>query len=348
MKICIIANASSPHTWKWANSFIDKGWDVHIISHEPYDLKGAKVHYIPYSLKGFFKYKKKVHDKITELNPNILHAHQFNDCGLYGVTYKNLPCVVSAWGSDILLVPKQSFIVKKIVKYIIKKAEIITSDSDDVTKNIIDFGGEASKIYTFPMGIPDNLLVNKCIISNESSLNILSTRRLESLYNIDIIIKGFNLALKENDNLKLTIAATGTVENSLKSLAKDLGIDNKIVFTGLYDEELLGKLLRENEAFISIPSSDATSVSLLEAMGCGLYPILSDLPSNREWINNGENGLIINNINEVDVKNAIIQCLNNKEMLINAKDFNIKLIEEKALWKNNIKIVEEIYEKVKK
>lgn len=347
MKICFIANAVSPHTWKWANAYIDKGWEVHIISHEPFELKGAIVHYIPYSLKGFFKYKSIVHKKIGEINPNVLHAHQFNDCGLYGVTYEKIPCVVSAWGSDILLVPKRSKIVKIIVKYIVKKATIITSDSNDVTENLIALGGNPNKIYTFPMGIPDKLLVNKCTINEEKSLKILSTRRLETLYNIDVIIDGFALALKEEANLELTIGAMGTVEEELKDQVSKLNIKDKVIFTGMYNEEQLGAMLRENEVFISIPSSDATSVSLLEAMGCGLYPVLSDLPSNREWVNHGENGLVVKAINSIDVKEAILYCFKNKTHLEAAKAINIKLIEDKALWKNNIKIVEEIYNKVK-
>lgn len=349
MKICFIANASSPHTWKWANSFIEKGWEVHIISHEDYNLKGAIVHYIPFSLKGFFKFKKVVHNKIREINPNILHAHQFNDCGLYGVTYKELPCIVSAWGSDILLVPKKSYLVKLIVKYIVKKSTIITSDSDDVTKNLIHLGSDKDKIYTFPMGIPEELLVNECNITMNNSLRILSDRRLETLYNIDIILKGFALALEENNELFLTIGATGTEENNLKELSKSLGIMENVSFLGLYDDDILGKMLRENEVFISVPSSDATSVSLLEAMGCGLYPVLSNLPSNLEWVNKkNNNGIIIKEITTECVKDSIMQCVNNKKMLLEAKAKNIDIIKSKALWKNNIKIVEKIYENIGK
>ena len=35
---------------------------------------------------------------------------------------------------------------------------------------------------------------------------------------------------------------------------------------------------------ISVPQSDATSVSVLESMACGLAVIASDLPANREWL----------------------------------------------------------------
>jgi glycosyltransferase involved in cell wall biosynthesis len=50
--------------------------------------------------------------------------------------------------------------------------------------------------------------------------------------------------------------------------------------------------------WISIPESDATSISLLEAMAYGCIPIVSNLPSNKEWITDGENGFIIKNLDE--------------------------------------------------
>lgn len=347
MKICYIANASSPHTWKWANYFINRGDDVHIISHEPYDLKGATVHYIDFSLKKFFKYKKIVHNKIDEIAPDVLHSHQFNDCALYGVTYKKLPTIVSAWGSDILLTPEKNWILKTIVKYTIKKSSIITSDALDVTKRIVEFGGNEDNIYTFPMGIESEILEYKNDIDTTSEkLTILSNRRLEKLYNIDIIIKGFKLAVNEYPNLNLIIAATGTEETYLKDLVTELGLNSKIEFTGRYNQEELGKMLKKSDVFISIPSSDATSVSLLEAMGCGLYPVLCDLPANREWIEDNKNGIIINSINEENVKDAIIKCVNNKSYMKKQSKVNIDIIKEKALWENNIKVVEEIYENI--
>jgi glycosyltransferase involved in cell wall biosynthesis len=45
--------------------------------------------------------------------------------------------------------------------------------------------------------------------------------------------------------------------------------------------------------FFSILTSDALSVSLLEAMAHGCIPIVSDLPDNREWVEDNKNGIIL-------------------------------------------------------
>jgi glycosyltransferase involved in cell wall biosynthesis len=45
--------------------------------------------------------------------------------------------------------------------------------------------------------------------------------------------------------------------------------------------------------YLSLPESDSVAVSVLEAMGHGCIPLLSDLPANRELVEHGRNGLIL-------------------------------------------------------
>lgn len=347
MRICYIANSASSHTVKWVNCFVNLGNEVHIISHSNTEIEGATVHYIDYSIKNFVLKVKEVHKVIKKINPDILHAQQANTCGLYATTYKSKKAVVSAWGSDVLIAPEKSFIMKKIVQYVLKRAEIITSDSFHMTKKIIELGGNKEKIFTFPMGIEDDLEGYKHEYDvNDATLRIISTRRLEKIYNIDIVIKGFYEALKENPNLSLTVAADGTELSDLKKLVKDLNIENKVNFTGRYDSIQLGNMLSEHDVFISIPKSDSTSVSLLEGMYCGLFSVVCDLPANREWIENEDNGLIIPQYNPAEVKKAILWCSLSKQHMKNVSQKNIDIIKNRALWKNNSKIVEDIYKQI--
>ena len=157
MKICYIANSASSHTVKWVNYFVDLGHEVHIISHSNTEIEGAKLHYIDYSIRNFIFKVKEVHKVIKEINADVLHAHQVNTCGLYAATYKAKQAVISAWGSDVLIAPEKSFVMKKIVQYVLKRAAFITSDSFHMSQKIIELGGNKDHIYTFPMGVEDDL-----------------------------------------------------------------------------------------------------------------------------------------------------------------------------------------------
>jgi glycosyltransferase involved in cell wall biosynthesis len=65
-------------------------------------------------------------------------------------------------------------------------------------------------------------------------------------------------------------------------------------------------LYSKAKIWVSIPESDATSISLLEAMACGCIPIVSDLPANREWIKSGVNGIVVKDLESDFISEALI------------------------------------------
>lgn len=347
MKICYIANAANSHTVKWVKHFVNLGNEVHVISYSKATIEGAHVHYINFRLKNFPFKVHTVHKLIKTLNPDILHAQQANTCGLYATTIKNFNPIVSAWGSDILVDPEKSFLMKKIIQYVLKHSYYITSDSNYMSEKITKLGGNKNKLLTFPMGIENDLISFKHKYNfSKKEIHILSYRRLEKLYNIDIIIKGFSKALKNHKNLYLDIAADGSEYNNLKNLVESLNIQGNVNFLGKFERKDLGNIIINNDIFISIPSSDSTSVSLLESMCCGIFPIVSNLPSNLEWITNKKNGIVLNSISENDVCHAINWCIENYTYLPSASKINMDIIRKKALWENNVKIIEKLYNKL--
>jgi L-malate glycosyltransferase len=349
MKICYIANSASSHTKKWVDYFIEKGHEMHIISHSNAEIPGARVHYINYNIKNFPFKVGEVHKLIKKIKPDVLHAHQANTCGLYAATMKGYEPIISAWGSDILVAPEKSKLMKFITKYVLKKASYITSDAFYMSDKIVELGGDRDKVYTFPMGVEREIFNYRHKYDIESnSLNIISFRRLEKIYNIDILIKGFNEALKANKNIFLTVAASGNEEEGLKGLVSQLGIDNKVKFTGRYNPNDIGKILEDKDVFISIPESDSTSVSLLESLGVGVFSILSNLPANKEWVQNKKNGIIIENTTPKEVRDAILWCVENKAHMESVSQASIDMIKERAVWEDNAKIVEDLYKKVKR
>lgn len=96
----------------------------------------------------------------------------------------------------------------------------------------------------------------------------------------------------------MIIAATGEETDALKLLVEQLGINEQVQFAGWVNKVQNAEFYSNAKIFVSIPESDATAISLLEAMAYGCVPVLSDLPANREWIEDGKNGIIINLLEE--------------------------------------------------
>ena len=88
---------------------------------------------------------------------------------------------------------------------------------------------------------------------------------------------------------------------------------------------------------MSLPRSDATSVSLLEAMACGCLPVVSNLPANREWISDGVNGKVVN-----EGESGVIDKALSIDQVA-AANINREIIGQKATVAVNQKIFAGIY-----
>jgi glycosyltransferase involved in cell wall biosynthesis len=97
---------------------------------------------------------------------------------------------------------------------------------------------------------------------------------------------------------------------------------------------------------VSTSLYDGTSVSLLEAMGSGAFPIVTDIPANREWIVNGENGFLVPIDEERSLAEKIVEAIRNQDLIKRSRKKNFYLIKEKALWPVTIAKTKEIYKMV--
>jgi len=170
-------------------------------------------------------------------------------------------------------------------------------------------------IYNFGVDIKDLEIKKEKII--------YSNRNHNPIYRIDKVIHAFNkLCLNEiYSDWQLLIAGQGSETESLKKQVANFGIESRVEFVGFVNQEENFKNYAKASYFVSIPESDATAISLLEAMYFKSIPILIDLPANREWIQNNENGFIVQDI-ESDFFNIVlsfdqnIDVEKNKEVII--------------------------------
>jgi L-malate glycosyltransferase len=64
-------------------------------------------------------------------------------------------------------------------------------------------------------------------------------------------------------------------------------------FVGRLEADVQAQWYASASWYLSLPSSDSVAVSVLEAMAQGCVPVLSDLPANRELVQDGDNGLVV-------------------------------------------------------
>ena len=144
---------------------------------------------------------------INEYQPDIIHGQQINKALFFAVLVNNslkIPVVATAWGSDILVIPRKNWLFRQIVRYILRNIPFFTSDSKYMAEQMEQIAERKLNITIANFGI------NMPEINVRKQDIIYSNRLHEKLYRIDAIIVAFSRFLKKNPQWKLVVAATGS------------------------------------------------------------------------------------------------------------------------------------------
>jgi glycosyltransferase involved in cell wall biosynthesis len=362
MKICYIADGSSIHTQRWLNYFAGKGHEVHLIYWKTipgYD-KNVRIHllkrlapkiwavtrYISFLL-WIFKTRK----FIKEIQPDVIDSHFIIDNGFLAACSGFHPFVTTAWGSDVLIFPRRNFVWKIVAKFTLKRADRVICDSEVLKKGLLALGTSPDKISKNYNGIntsqfsprrADEALKNKMGITGFPT--VICIRHLRPLYNVEMLVKAIPLVLKHAPQVRFVIAGDGIQRGYLENLVASLGASQNVKFIGYVLHDELPGYLASADIYVSTSLSDSTSLSLQEAMACELAPVVTDLPANREWISDGENGFIVPQNDHQALAEKLIYLIDNSEIRVKFGKINRKMIEERAEYDKEMAKVEKLYE----
>ena len=111
---------------------------------------------------------------------------------------------------------------------------------------------------------------------------------------------------------------------------EDLGIHNSVVLLPRLEPHDMGVLFRRADVTVSPSEHDGTPNTLLEAMACEAFPVAGDIESVREWIVDGENGLLIDPAQPRELAEAVNAVLSDPEFRARAAAQNVRQVRERA------------------
>jgi len=269
----------------------------------------------------------------------------------------NIPLIFTAMGT--LQGDAQSFykIQKSIInlfftKKIINYASVLHSVGYSEIESYIQYGGKKEKIIQIENGInlndfelknPSDIL-KKLDITNKPYILYLS--RIHQKKGIELLLNSFNELSHINDEICLVIAGSGESDyvQKIKRNVRDLGLTNKVKFTGFvsHDEKLT--LLKSAKLFSLTSKSDIHPRAIQEALTMGIPVVISkesDYPEVEEY----KAGILVN-LDFKEIASAFKKLLLNKEELDIFSKNAKKLIKEKFLVEDQIKKFETIYNEI--
>lgn len=340
IKYLFIGDAESVHLLKWVREIV-KYADIYILSTRGLhpELKGtvsdSHCFLLNLDIKSSGGNSKvifqlfRVNRIIKMIMPDIVNTHYLTSHGFLGalikkVSSKKYLLVSSAWGSDIMVTPQKSYFYRWLTRFVLTASDIVTSDAMVMSAIIQKLA--PVKVLTFSFGLQE--MPEFKGEEKESNL-FFSNRALSENYNIDKVIYLFQKLTSDDNSAHLIIGNSGNKEDALRQLVARLGLEQKVSFIGYMTQQDQAQYYQRSMFYFTLPTSDTTSVSLLEAMAWGCIPIVSDIPANLEWIEDGINGIVVNNnsisIKEVKLKHESIAMVNRE------------IIAERAIFSNSIK-----------
>ena len=280
---------------------------------------------------------------------DLIHAHWAIPTGLIGVWAGRLlrkPVVVTIHGSDFRMASERTGFLRRIFLYVCERSRQTMCVSELQEKEIQKMGIKKERILIFPMGIDESFLEagrNRRGKPDGQPHTVLSNRNLLPLYNVSLLIRAIPTVLKEEPHTKFIIAGDGQEKEALSREAKNLMVSSFVEFLGRVPHEKMADLLAQADIYVSTSLYDGASVSLLEAMGAGAFPIVTDIPANREWITTGQNGFLVPLDKERYLANRIVDGIRNQALLEKGRIKNLSMVQEKALWPVIIRKVKEVY-----
>ncbi len=346
MRIALLANASVIHTRRWGDYFHGRGHAVELVSLE----RGEGYAYPCYRVRSwvpgrFLRYPLAagaVRRLLDRFRPDVVNAHFVPNYGLIGVLAGHRPLVVSVWGSDVLVSGRRSPLHAMRARYVLGRADGITTDAAMLTRAVTELGGDPARVTTVPMGVdPEPYRAARGVA--EDAPVVISTRKLEPVYNVGMLVDALPALVAACPEVAVRVVGDGPERAVLAERARQAAGD-RVRFLGAVAHGDMPALLGGAAVYVSTSLSDSTSVSLLEAMASGAFPVVTDIEANREWIDDGVNGFLVPLGAPGALAERVAAALADPDLRARALAENARRIEKRATWRHNMASVELMFE----
>ena len=302
MRVVLFGDGESPHLLKWARALAPRV-DLYVASSRglapglaalvPAERTLVLGHATKFSggNAALLRTLPRLVRWLRGVDADWINAHYLTSHGTLAWLARKLgvraQLAASAWGSDILVAPRASRLLRWVTSRVLRDASVCTSDSAHMAARMVDMG--ARDVMTFPFGLD---VLPAASAGKEPHL-FFANRGLEPIYDPHRVLTLFAGVAAAWPDARLVVANSGSLADALARQATGLGLADRIEFVGRLEVATQGALYARAGWYVSVPRSDSVSVSVLEAMGHGCIPLLSDLPANRELVRDGANGLIV-------------------------------------------------------
>ena len=248
-------------------------------------------------------------NRILHADFDVVHVHTPFNMGVLGwwvARFLNRPMIFThhtlweEYHHYLPLIPPSlgRIIADAVCRYFFTRARIIVAPSEDIAAQLATKGfRDITRVV--PTGIEPEIFEGGNPATALAELGIaadtplfLYVGRLAREKSIDFLLKAFQAALKEENNLHLAIIGGGPEQANLKKLATALGLEPNVHFVGYRPRNHLKHYLAASRLFLFASETETQGLVLLEAAAAGLPVLAIHASGVKEAVHDGHTGIL--------------------------------------------------------
>ncbi len=364
MRILFVAMPQSIHAARWINQVSSSDWDVHVFPCFPgapnKELRNVTMYGVParrpaeahssvrwrglwplrragnivgWKVKPFFP--PALAWLVRALRPDVVHSLEIQHAGYLTLAARRRlddfpPWTVTNWGSDIFLFGRLESHREKI-REVLASCDYYACECHRDVDLARQFGFRGQVFPVLPnTGGLDLERMSRLRAPGPTSARRLvmlkgyqgwAGRALVGLRAIELcadVLRGYTVAV---------YLASPEVEIAAELARQSTGVQIEIIPYTSHEEIL--RLHGRARASIGLSISDAASISALEAMAMGSFPLQSNTSCLAEWISDGDTGLLVHPDDPASVASALRRALGDDRLVDEAAEANAKVAAER-------------------
>lgn len=315
LHVLFVARPATLHACRWMEAIVARGIRCSLAAISPPGVEPPAVPGVqevarlpvvpirdPRYLPLFARNVWKLRGLARHLEPDILHAHFVEDGGWLVSWTGWHPQGITAWGSDLLVLPGRSRtgIGRWLTTRAVRKADFLTAPSAGLLDAARALGAAEGVLHRMLWGV-DRKRFHPDVDGSAWRVRldvppgvpfVLSPRRMEPVYRIPDILDAWGL-LKGQGLPGILVLATdgGSLEAGFRERVAAESWSESVRFLPPVTYPEMPALYAAADLVVSVPESDGTPMSVLESLASACPVIASDLPSLHPWVLPDRTGL---------------------------------------------------------
>ncbi len=303
LNLAFMGDVNSVHLRRWVSYFAARGHTVTMLVPESKEVEPGLSEAIsierfsPFAVRGrvtpagLWRGRRSVRRAVARIDPDLLNAHFLTVHGWNAWMSGFHPYALTLWGSDVFIHPGKSRAGAALARLALRSADLVMVNSETLLAGALAIGAPPARtqvvqhgvdLARFEPGPASEALRARLGLTGRRI--VYSPRAITPLYRHQVVVEALALLPSDVVVVMSCFRAQADELDRIRRRAAALGLTDRVVLVPEFADSEIPDMYRLADVVVSVPASDSTAATLLEALATGAQIVAGDLPSVREWL----------------------------------------------------------------